>query len=149
MPGGPPPLANLGSACVAAGAHAEALEHLGRAEALAPENVEIRYNLGNAHLHAGDWPAAEAALTCALDADPRHGRAAINLATARKEQGRLAEAVETLRHACALLPGNADAEWNFGLSLLMAGEWAEGWARYEARRRLAGFAIRGGRKAPW
>ncbi|MPY71397.1 MAG: tetratricopeptide repeat protein [Alphaproteobacteria bacterium] len=149
LPASPLALANLGAACIAAGLTAEALSHLARADALAPGNAEILYNLGNAQLRAGDWPAAEAAFSRALDVEPLHAGAKTNLASVYKEQGRLEDALALLRVARAMHPDNADAEWNLALSLLTAGAWKEGWAHYEARRRIPGFALRHLRPAPW
>jgi tetratricopeptide (TPR) repeat protein len=142
-------LASLGSACVAAGESDEGLRHLASATALEPDNAGIRCANGHAHLRTGDWLAAETAFEQALTIAPDHGPAMLGLGIARKEQGRLNDAIGILRLACQAMPSNTGARWHLGLSLLMAGEWAEGWMHHEARRQLPGIAIRRVRKAPW
>jgi len=149
LPDSPLALSNLGTALVAAAAAEEAVAPLARASALAPAQAEIAYNLGSALLGATRAPEAEAAFRRALALEPTHVRARTNLGVALKEQGRVEEAIAALRDAVAAAPGYADAEWNLALALLLDGRWTEGFRTYEARRRLAGFAIRRVDAAPW
>jgi Flp pilus assembly protein TadD len=142
-------LTNVGTACIAAGLTGEAVGFLGKARMLAPDNAEIVYNLGNAYLRAAEWVLAEDAFSAALEMAPAHEGAKVNLAAAYKEQGRLDDAIALLRVTTELHPLNADGAWNLALSLLMAGHWQEGWTLYEARRRIAGFAMRKVNPAPW
>ena len=142
-------LSNLGSALLGAGQPDDALPHLARAAALAPGETELTYNLGSAMLAAGHCGEAEAAFRRVIDRDPAHLRARTNLGVALKEQGKTDAAIETLESAATAAHGYADAEWNLALALLLAGRWKEGFHRYEARRRLSGFAIRQVDAAPW
>jgi Flp pilus assembly protein TadD len=149
LPDSPMALANLGSALVAAGRAAEAVQSLKRAAALAPAQPEIAYNLGNALAAAGEAQEAAVAFRRVLELDPAHVRARMNLGIVLRELGRVVEATGLLRAAHAVMPNNAEAEWNLALALLMSGAWTEGWHAYEARRRMAGFAIRRVAAAPW
>lgn len=141
LPLSAPALSNLGVALGAAGETAEAITHLSRAVELAPRDAEIRYNLGNAFLAHGDPAAAEAAFRDALSRAPDHVRAATNLGAMLRRHGRLNEARDALHQAVAAAPDDAEARWNLALAQLMAGDHAAGWANYEARRRLPGFAV--------
>ncbi len=141
-PGSPQALSNLGTTCAKAGHADQALDHLLRAVALDPGHAELRYNLGNVHLAAGNFADAAEAFTRATGISPCHVRAHANLGVAYKEMGRLGDAERGFRAALDLAPGDADAGWNLGLARLMAGDWQAGWAAYECRRRLPGFAMR-------
>lgn len=140
---------NHGTALAAAGRPEEAVASLTRALELEPASAEIHFNLGNARLALGDAAAAEAAFRRTLEQAPHHAGALENLSCALKEQGRLAEAEDLLHGACALHPDNADLRWNHALALLMAGEYEQGWAAYEARRAIPGFAMRPPPLPPW
>jgi tetratricopeptide (TPR) repeat protein len=133
---------NHGSALAAANRHEEALASFTQALLLEPNAVEIHYNRGNARLALGDPTGAENDFVRALDLSPSHAGALENLSSALKEQGRLLEAEDLLRNACALYPELWDLRWNHALSLLMAGNYLEGWTAYEARRAIPGFAIK-------
>ncbi len=92
---------------------------------------------GNDHLFAHRLDAAEQAYRDALAADPAFTGAMGNLGNVLTAQGRLTEAHETYRAALALAPDNVDIGFAFSLSLLLAGDFAEGWRWYECRRRVA------------
>jgi len=140
---------NHGTALAAAGRYDEALSSFTRAVSLEPDTAELHYNLGNAKVALGDWCGAEAALARALELSPGHAGALENLGSALKEQGRLAEAEALLHGACTLYPDNTDLRWNHALALLMSNRYEEGWAAYEARRAIPGFAIKPQRLPPW
>jgi len=132
---------NLAVALKDAGRIDEAAARARESARLAPDHAEIQFNLGNVLLAAGAVEEAEAAFARALEKNPRHIRAWCNRGIARREQGQGREAAESLRGALALAPGWADAHWNLGLALLMEGDFAAGWAEYEWRRRIPGFAM--------
>src|SRR5258708_9798769 len=59
-----------------------------------------------------------------------------NLGVILRTTGRLAEAEAVLRAALAADPANAPVRQSLGMTLLQLGQFAEGWALYEARRKL-------------
>ena len=67
----------------------------------------------------------------------------MNLATALKLGGDVAGAIAEIEAALAALPDghsdHAELHWNLGLDLLMAGNWARGWAEFEWRRKMPGY----------
>ncbi len=142
LPFSAPALSNLGVALSAAGQGGEAITHLAKSIELAPRDAAFRYNLGNAHLARGDAAAAEAAFRDALARAPGHVRAATNLGATLRRHGRVNEARDLLHTAVTAAPDDADARWNLALAQLMAGDFDAGWKNYEARRAVAGFAVR-------
>jgi Flp pilus assembly protein TadD len=140
---------NLGTALAAAKRFDEAITAFTKALSLEPDEAAVHYNLGNARLAMGDPEGAEAVFVRTLALSPGHAGAMENLSCALKEQGRLGEAEELLRSACALHPDNSDLRWNHALALLMSRDYREGWANYEARRAIPGFAVRPQTLPPW
>jgi Flp pilus assembly protein TadD len=144
-PHAPEAHANLGIALKAAGRWAEAINAFTRAVALRPNDPELRYNLGNGLLAADRATEAETEFRRAIELDPSHMRARINLGAALKERGNADAAIrcfEGVTKGTASERDASDAEWNLGLVFLAQGRWRDGWRHYEARRRLAGFALR-------
>ena len=75
-----------------------------------PRHVEALWRLSRLGLEAGDGPAASAALTRFVEAapdDPRAADARLELASAYESTQDRARAIETLRRAAALRPGDA------------------------------------------
>ena len=149
LPNSAPAWSNHGTALSAAKFFDDAIASFTKALSLAPNTAELHYNLANALLAFGDPQGAEAAFVRTLELSPGHAGALENLSCALKEQGRLAEAEDLLRSACALYPANSDLRWNHALALLMSGKYPEGWAAYEARRAIPGFAIKAQPLPPW
>ena len=122
-----------------------ALLGLGRAEDAAhllrqvvahfPEHAPSRCTLGQACVELGLLDAAalqfEALLTEPLDAS-RATDIANSLSDIRLEQGAPAVALALLRTVRTRWP-DARTDWNESLALLTLGQYAEGWAKYEAR----------------
>lgn len=135
-------LSNLGSTYRALDRLEPAIACLARAVTLRPDDAELHYNHGNALLAAERFDAAAAAFGAALARAPDHGRAHAHLGIALKEMGRIAPAIAHLRIAVARTGDVAEARWNLALSLLLAGDWREGFVAYEMRRALPRFSIR-------
>lgn len=140
---------NLGTALSAAGRFDDAIDAFAKALSIDPDTADFHYNLANARLALGDPTEAEDGFVRALDLSPGHAGALENLACALKAQGRLTESMDLLHGARALYPDNQDLRWNHALALLMAGEYRDGWAAYEARRAIPGFAIKPQRRPAW
>jgi Flp pilus assembly protein TadD len=148
-PTSPEALSNLGTTCAKAGELDEAFALLGKAADLSPANAELHFNLGNVCLAAGRFEDAARSLERAAELSPRHVRGLTNLGVAYKELGRLDDAEDRFRAALALAPDNADAGWNLALARLMKGDWRAGWADYERRRDISGFAMRRPDRPAW
>ena len=140
---------NHGSALTAASRYDEAIAFFTKALLLEPNGAESHFNHGNAMHAIGDPSGAEAAFVRTLDLSPYHVGALENLSCVLKEQGRLGEAEDLLRSACALYPELSDLRWNHALALLMSENYHEGWVAYEARRAIPDFAIRDQTLPPW
>lgn len=85
----------IGAAQLRAGRPRLALEPLRKAEAIAPLNAEVSFNLGLACVGADDAACAEAAFRRALELAPRLHDAAVNLIDLLLQTGRTAEARTT------------------------------------------------------
>lgn len=82
-------------------------------------------------LEGGDPAAAERAYRQALDADPAHATAALNLSALLCEQGRCDDAVHLLGAVLRHLPDDADLRFNLGIALEDQGRTDEAIAAYE------------------
>lgn len=140
---------NYGTALLAAKHYEESIAAFIQAVALDSQDSELHYNLGNALLADGDPVTAEGAFLRALKIKPNHIGALTNLGSALKDQGQLEEAEAMLRGVAVLDPDNVDLKWNLAIVLLTAGKFEEGWAAYEARRSLPGFAVKTQNMPPW
>lgn len=92
----------------AANGFAEAIELLGRAATIDPDNAVIWANLGAASCAAGRFAEAIEPLQNALRLNPSHVDAWRNLGRALRSTARLVEAEIAYQNAVALKPGDAD-----------------------------------------
>lgn len=141
LPNSPEAHSNLGSAFKAAGKAGKAVECFEKALKLRPKDPELMYNLGNGMLAAERYSEAEELLRRVVYELPHHVGAQINLGAVLKEQGLHEKALERLQKAVIAHPDSAEAHWNYGLTLLAMDKYAEGWAEYEWRIALPGFAM--------
>jgi hypothetical protein len=132
----------------------EAVAAFAEAASLSPGDPEAQTNLGVALLDADRLDEAAAPLQRALTLFPHHANALYNFGLVNQRAGRLNEAVSLYRRAlaagqrdpdCAVnlgialkdtltaAPDNAGARYNLALAQLLDGDFAEGWAGYEAR----------------
>jgi len=120
---------NAGAAWLAARRPQQALPFWVQARELAPEDASIRFGLGSTLLEL-DRIESEAELERALELDPRHADALVNLALVRNRLGRLADARALLERALSLAPGLAEAAGNLAGILREQGELPESLALY-------------------
>ena len=132
---------NLGGTLLEAGQPTAATQILTKATRLQPANADLRHNLGRVLVDAGDAAGAERELTRAIELDPTHTEARVTLGSVLRRLGRLDQAIEVLDEAIRLAPSGATAHWNRSLALLMRGNFTEGWAEYEWRRRMPDMRI--------
>lgn len=86
----------LGYACLKAGRHMEAREALTRGLHVAPGDPRLLTYLGDMHLNASEYDAADVAYRGALASDPNNTDARRGLGLALMNRGRLEEAVAVL-----------------------------------------------------
>jgi tetratricopeptide (TPR) repeat protein len=127
---------SLGVALRQAGKLEAAVSHHRLSLAEDPQNPALHSNLGNA-LRAVNRP--EEAVkhhfqSIALNRDYADGF--FNLALCLRDLGRVDEAVGCFTRALVLNPDNKRARTELAVALLMRGELREGFAAYEARKRL-------------
>jgi tetratricopeptide (TPR) repeat protein len=111
----------------------EAAASYDRAAALSPGDAALWSNRGSI-LHALN--RLEEALTSydkALALKPDFAEAWSNRGNVLRDLGRIAAALESHGRAQALKPGYAGAHWNEALCRLLAGDYAEGWRKFEWR----------------
>ncbi len=113
--------------------HGDAVDALRTALERAPASAELHYNLANTLHEMGLVEAAEAAFHQALGCDPNHLNARANLGVLHREIGDIEGALAAFDSVLARDPHHANAHWNRALALLLAGDFAPGWAAYEWR----------------
>ena len=108
-----------------------------------PSDAEAELNLGNAYAELDDFEQAETHIRAALTLAPNMVEAAASLAHLLTSLGRLDEALATSQHAIELDPACAATRWNHAITLLLGGNFADGWREFEWRKRRfpGSFAI--------
>jgi tetratricopeptide (TPR) repeat protein len=127
---------SLGVALRAAGKLEASVSHHRLSLAADPENPALHSDLGNAlrAVNRPDEAVKHHFRSIALNRDYADGF--VNLALCLRDLGRVDEAVGCFGRALALNPDNRRARTELAVALLMRGELAEGFAAYEARKRL-------------
>ena len=127
---------NLGVALRLAGKLEASVCHHRLSLAADPGNPALHSNLGNAlrAAHRLDEAVKHHFHSITLNRD--YGEGFFNLALCLRDLGRLDEAIGCFGRALALNPDNRRARVELAIALLMRGELAQGFAAYEARKRL-------------
>lgn len=131
---------NLGRAAAELGRHEQARDCHRRALAIHPGDAMAWRNLARAYLASGDLDSAGAAGREALRLQPDdpHNRLALaeflnDLGLALTTEGRLDAGEASYREALTLAPDHPVIHQNLGLTLLAAGQLAEGWSEFRWR----------------
>ena len=124
---------NLAAICGMQGRFDELVELLKKTLLLKPNYPEAHNNLGTALQEQGDLDAAIASYNTALQLKPNYPEAHNNLGSALKEQGNLDAAIASYNTALQLKPNYPDAHWNSSLTMLLCGDYKNGWEKYEWR----------------
>lgn len=104
-----------------------------RAAQLQPQSAEAQGALGNIYHRAGRFEDAINAFNAALKLRPGYAEALYSIANVQKDQGKLDEAIATFEQAVAARGSYPEAQWNRALTLLLKGDFANGWKAYESR----------------
>jgi tetratricopeptide (TPR) repeat protein len=131
-----------GHALSTLGRHAEALGEYEALLAAQPQNPELHYDRGNALAGLARPADAVAAFDQAIALAGGHLRAHLNRGIALAALNRHADALASFARVLAHDKGNADAAHNAALSRLTLGDYAGGFAQYEARWQRRGMPQR-------
>jgi Flp pilus assembly protein TadD len=91
-----------------------------------PKDADLLNDLGYSHYCRGDWAAAEANLTKAVQIDPNHKKAWVNLGMARTQQGKWDDGFQAFCQAVR----PADAHCNVAFLLASQGKTDDAKAQY-------------------
>jgi tetratricopeptide (TPR) repeat protein len=130
----------LGNALVRSGERNAAVECYRRALAIRPQYAEAHNNLGSALRALGRLDEGETELRYAIELRPGYASALANLGLVLQEQARYGEALEAYDKAIAADPAHPAARGNRAMLLLLLGRLREGFAEYEWRWHMPGFA---------
>ena len=112
----------------------EAHEHLLRVIEIAPKDPNGYVKLGSSYFTTGDrFEDAMRMFNKALEVDPKHALTYNNIGAVQHDHGDTYEAVGNFRKALALRPNYPTAKHNLALSLLLHGDFKEGWECHESR----------------
>jgi Flp pilus assembly protein TadD len=127
---------NLGVALRLAGKLDASISHHRLSLSSDPDNPALHSNLGNALRAANrlDEAVKHHFQSIALNRDYAEGF--YNLALCLRDLGRLEEAIGCFGRALTLNPDNRRARTELALALVMRGDLSDGFAAYEARKRL-------------
>lgn len=118
----------------------EAMASLARAVELAPEDPEAAAALALGLIACDRHQEALAALEPLLVRNPRQVTALHNKALAMMRLLRYGEALPLLAQALAYEPDDVTVRFDRAMGLLAVGSYAQGWAEYECRLRMPGYA---------
>ena len=100
---------------------------------LKPNYPSAHNNLGNALKKQGNLDAAIASYNSALQLQPNNTELHNNLGNAHKDRGDLEAAIACYNSALQLEPNDAEAHWNSSVTMLLGGDYKNGWEKYEWR----------------
>lgn len=113
--------------------YAEAADNFRQALAENPTMAIAWHNLANACQQMRQYDHALVCYRRALQHCPGDPCSLNNLGVLLREIGRLDESMQILEQLTTLHPNDGDGHWNRALSLLTAGDYAQGWQEYEWR----------------
>lgn len=124
---------NLGRALLESNHLDEARRACQSAVEAAPGFAQAWAGLGNTLVRLREFGAAASAYEKSVSLQPGDASVHANLGVTLRRMGDEPGGIAHLRKALALDPANEFASWSLSTSLLEAGEFAEGWARFEDR----------------
>lgn len=113
--------------------YSEAVENYKRVIELIPDHIEVYNDLAGTLIWQGHY--AEAVENClyAIKLQPDYAQAYNTMASAQFQQGHYDQAIESYRKTIELMRHNSAAHSNLAISLLLKGDFIEGWREYEFR----------------
>lgn len=120
-----------------------------RALSLNPELFDAHRGIGNILMYERDYSAAVDRYRQALALKPDDAELKNNLGVVLQKLNRLDEALVCFREALERVPEHTNAHFNLALVLLLKGDFAEGWAEYEWRRRIKGRTLEIMEQSEW
>lgn len=126
-------LCNRGNVLQALGRSAEALASYDRAVELRPDFAEAFSNRGSALLKLNRYSEALASFERAITLRPHYSGALSNRGLVLRQLKRFDEALVSFAEAQSVLPPNAEAHFGEAETLLLRGDFARGWEKYEWR----------------
>jgi hypothetical protein len=114
-----------------------------------PAIAEAYNNLGTVCRDKGMFDAAAMYYQKALQMNPGFTEAYNNLGTVYRDNGQLEHAAENYRRAIDLNFDFAEAHWNLAFTLLLSGDFRNGWKEYEWRWKIQDHYLHGITKPLW
>ena len=127
---------HLGNAYRSLGRPGDAVSCYRQVLELQPDNAGARLNLGVALSEQGQLDDAALVLEDLLGRKPDFPQAHNSLGVTRLHQGRVHDGLNHFAEGIRLAPQDADSHLNRALTLLLLGNWEEGWPEYEWRWKL-------------
>jgi tetratricopeptide (TPR) repeat protein len=129
---------NLGTVLKNQGKTVEAITHYRRAAVIDPTNSDVHYNLGTALKDLGKYKEATTHYERTLVLKPDYVEAHNNLGVLLQDEGQLDAALAHFQKATTIKPDHVESHVNEAMTLLLTGNLADGWRKYEWRWRLKG-----------
>lgn len=117
----------------------EAIRCFRKALEINPNYAPAQNNLGNTYRDLGRLAEALEAYERALKINANYPQIYNNMGTVQADLGRYEEAIVSYRKALSLPPDFPEIRCAYALTLLLMGNFAEGWVQYEARRRCMSY----------
>lgn len=127
---------NIGSLYLKTQRLGESVAALERALQLDPNLLPAYYNLGSALSDKGEFDRAVAVLRKGISLNPNWPELHNIVGTVLRNWGKCDEALAAFRQSVALQPDYAEGHWNLGRTLLLLGDYRNGWAEYDWRRKM-------------
>ena len=124
---------NLGNALKAQGDLNAAISSYKNSLQLEPNNPETHNRIGIALQEKEDIEAAIVCFNTALQLEPNHPDTHNNLGVALQQQGYVDAAIISFSAALQLEPNDPVIHWNSSQSMLLGGDYKNGWEKYEWR----------------
>jgi len=133
---------NLGNTYRAMGRYEDAIDAHRRALELSPDTIEYTANLGAALIDIGHTEDGKEIFQRALETAPGDPGLLNGLGNALVDLGRIDEAKAAYAGALEAEPGNPMTHYLLGRTLMLDGDFAQGWKEFEWRWQVAQLGLR-------
>ena len=116
-----------------------AIEAYQQAIRIQPNYVDAYNNLGVVLIDHEKLEESVQIYQKTLEIQPNYADAYNNLGNALREQGKLEESIRIFQKATYIQPNHAEAHNNLAMTLLLKGDFKNGWTQYEWRRQCDNF----------